>query len=269
VDTSSVDEEEQKRICEELARRGIHTLARNVTISEALDRARQIGYTYCQGDFFRRPVPRHGKRVPLDQARHMRLLSQVNKPELEYDELETLIKQDVSMTYKLLRFINSAWYGLKQSVDSIRHALVLLGPAEVRLWATMLMLRNIGKEKPDELFRRSLIRAKLAEGIAPLIGLRKKAPQLFLVGAFSLADALTDLSMRKMLENLPLNDDIKQALLGSSSQFGLVCKAVAAYETGQWGSFSDAAKDLHLDEGAMPSVFRASREWTDEAMTVL
>ncbi len=269
VDTAAVGEEEQKRICEGLARRGIHALAKNVTAAKALDQVRELGYTYCQGDFFRRPVRRTGNRVPPEQARHMQLLSQVNKPELPYGELEALIKQDVAMTYKLLRFINSAWYGLKQSVDSIRHALVLLGPAEVRLWATMLMLRDIGKEKPDELFRRSLIRAKMAEKMAPLIGLKAKSPQLFLVGTFSLADALTDMPMAKMLESLPLNEDIKQALLGATSKFGQVCKAVASYETGEWASFSSAAKALGLDESAMPGLFRTAREWTDEAMDVL
>ena len=269
VDIASVDEEDQKRICEELAGRGIHTLAKNVTITEALDRARQIGYTYCQGDFFRRPVPRRGKRVPPEQARHMQLLSQVNQPELAYDELEALIKRDVSMTYKLMRFINSAWYGLKQPVDSIRHALVLLGPAEVRLWATMLMLRDIGKEKPDELFRRSLMRAKMAERMARMVALKAKAPQLFLVGTFSLADALTDMPMAKLLSSLPLNNDIKEALLGATSRFGQVRKAVASYETGDWDSFSEAAKALDIDESAMPELFCHSRQWADEAMTVL
>jgi len=166
VDIAEATDEQQEAVCEELPRRGIRPLAKNVSTPESFDKAMEAGYWYFQGDFFRQPVLRPGRELPTAKAHYLQLLQEVNKPELPYDELEGLIKQDVAMTYRLLRFINSVWYGLKQTVNSIRHALVLLGPVEVRLWASMLVLRELGEEKPRELFRRCLIRAKMAEGLA-------------------------------------------------------------------------------------------------------
>ena len=269
IDTATVDPAEQTELCRLLTDKGIRTLAGNIHAADALHSAREAGYTYCQGDFFRRPMPRDVKDIPANRGRHLRLLNEVNRPELAYDELETLIKQDVAMTYKLLRFINSAWYGLKQPVDSIRHALVLLGPGEVRLWASMIVLRDIGREKPDELFRRCLIRAKMAEELAPVIDMETRASQLFLVGMFSLIEALMDVPMSQVLDSLPLNGDIKLALLARAGDYGLPCEIVAAYESGQWDALSEAAEAIDLDESVLPELFGAAQHWADQALSVI
>jgi len=200
---------------------------------------------------------------------HLQLLNQVNKPELAYDELEALIKRDVSMTYRLLRFINSAWYGLKTTVDSIRHALVLLGPAQVRVWASMIVLKDMGEEKPIELFRRCLIRARMAETLAPEIGRKAQASELFLMGMFSLADALTDIPMARVLEPLPLSQNIKLALLGGAGEYGIIHDLVRSYELGKWDDFSRDTAALEIDENMMPGVFCESRKWADEALGAL
>jgi len=269
VDVEAATREQQRRLCDQLGERGVRTTAVHVDTPEARDRAQEAGFTYCEGDFFRHPVLRPGWEIPANKLHYLRLLKEVNKPELAYDELDSLIRRDVAMTHRLLKFVNSVWFGLKQTVNSIRHALVLLGPPEVRTWASMLVLKDLGDEKPLELFRRCLIRAKLAEDLAPIIGMEKRASELFLVGMFSLVDALTDLSMEKALEGLALNPDIKMALLGPGGDFALAYEVICSYELGRWDSFSRAATAIDLNEQAMPALFLAAQSWADKALSVI
>jgi EAL and modified HD-GYP domain-containing signal transduction protein len=266
MDAAAVTGGQQAALCKDLPRRGIRPMARRVDTPPLHDQAQEAGFWYFQGEFFRQPILRPGKELPTTKAHYLELLREVNKPQLAYDDLEQLIKQDVAMTYRLLRFINSAWFGLKQTVASIRHALVLLGPREVKVWASMLVLRELGEDKPKELFRRCLIRAKMAEGIAPLLAMEPQASELFLMGMFSLVEALTDIPTARVLEGLPFSQDIKMALLAQAGPFGLVYETVENYEMGRWELFAQAAAALDLPEQAVPPLFCIARKWADDAL---
>ncbi|HUT02107.1 MAG TPA: HDOD domain-containing protein [Phycisphaerae bacterium] len=264
--SASLPRRDQAEICEKLVARGIRTIATGVDTPRQHENAVEAGFWYFQGDFFRRPILTSAQELPSQKAHYLALLKEVSRPELVYDELETIIRLDVAMTYRLLRFINSAWHGLRQTVDSVRHALVLLGPREVRWWASMLILRELGDDKPKELFRRCLIRAKMAEGIAPLIGLGAKASELFLTGMFSLVEALTNVPLTRVLEGLPLNEDIKLALLIHAGPYGPVYEAVEHYELGEWDQLAGSLEELELDKDALPEVFVAAVRWADNAV---
>ncbi len=269
VDAAAVPQDRQAAVCAELTKRGVRPLAGEVAGRRQYEEAHEAGFWYFQGEFFRRPVLASNKELPTQKAHYLALLKEVNKPQLAYDELEGLIKVDVPMTYRLLRFINSAWYGLKQTISSIRHALVLLGPGEVKLWASMLLLRELGEDAPKELFRRCLIRAKMAEGIAPRVGMEIQAQELFLMGMFSLAEVLTNVPLARVLEGLPLSQDVKMALLAQGGPFGLVYETVEQYERGQWERLSESAAALDLDENALPALFSAAVQWADNAVSSL
>jgi c-di-GMP-related signal transduction protein len=269
VDTAAASPEDQRRICEHLPTRGVRTLARNVDSPEAFNDAAGAGYWHFQGAFFRKPLVQPGRDIPANRLHYLRLLEKVNQPEMELDKLEEIVKQDVAMTYRLLRFINSAWFGLRKTVESIRHALVLLGPAEVKKWASMLALNYLGEDKPPELLRRCLIRAKMAEEIAPRVGLRPRASEMFLMGMFSLVDALMDIPLARILDGLPLSRSIKMALLAGTGEFAPAYAAISAYEQGRWDAFSQAAADAGLDEEDMPAVFAAARDWADKALSAI
>jgi EAL and modified HD-GYP domain-containing signal transduction protein len=272
VDSASLPHCEQQEVCRLLRAQGIDVLAKHVETAKDLDAAVAGGYTYFEGNFFRRPAQETGKgiRYPkLSEFHYLQVLDQVSKPELALDELDVLVRQDVIMTLQLLRFINSAWFGLKTSVGSVRHALVLLGPAEVKKWAAMLALSDVGAEKPRELFRRCLIRARMAEEVAPLVGLKPRASELFLMGMFSLAHALTDTMLDRVLRGLPFSRDVKMALLHGTGEFAPIHRLVAAYEQGQWPVFLEAAASLELEERAVPALFISAREWADAALTAI
>lgn len=268
VDFSATAVDVRRAIGEKLATTGLVGLARNVGTAEGFDQALCWGYSCVHGPFFTRPVIRQGREIGPNKLIHLQVLHEVNKAELPLDALESLIKQDVSMTYRLLRFMNSAWFGLRYEVRSIRHALVLLGPQEVRKWASLLIVRSTGADKPKELLRRSLARARFAEVLAPLVGLSKHASALFLMGMFSCIDALLDAPMPAILKDLALAQDIRSALLGAAGPLRAVHDVVLAYESGDWGMFEMYAAALQLAEETVPDLFWQSLRWAHEALEV-
>lgn len=266
VDFARTAVEGRAGICRELAGSGVRTLARQIRTSEDAEQALGWGYDYLEGDFFSKPVPHPGRGIPASKLIYLRLLREVSQTELDYDQIAALIGQDVSMTYRLLRFMNSAWFGLRCEVWSVKHALVLLGPEEVRRWAALLAVRNAAEDKPHELLLCSLTRAKLAEHLGTRAGMGQAAGELFLMGMFSLLDALTDIPLPQVLEELPLNENVKEALLGGDGQFGRIRDIVVHYEKGKWDAFSRAVAELKVPEQDVPEMFRKSLTWASQAL---
>jgi len=265
IDFMTTPRDEQKRVADFLNGRKIKALAEKVETDEEFRRAEADGYTYFQGYFFAKPSIYEGKDVSANKLARLKLLEQMNRPEISVDETEGIIKQDVALTYKLLRFINSAWFGLRHKISSIRHALVWLGPKEVRKWFALISLRDMGTDKPNELFLRAMTRAKMGEGVAPIAGMQEAAPELFLMGMFSFMDAVLDMPMSDVLTKLPLDDQIKTALLGGSCPYRWVHDLIAAYERGNWDALSGHAGQLKLDEDLVPPIFNESIKWANQA----
>jgi len=266
VKFSETSVEERRILCEKLAAREIETIAGNVETAEDFDQAASWGYSYFQGEFFAKPVVRPDQEIAANKLTYLQLLREVNHAALSYDDVAALVEQDVALTYKLLRFMNSAWFGLKFEVKSVRHALVLLGPKEIKRWVSLVAVRSTGDDKPEELLVRSLTRAKAAEQVGMLASMEKQASELFLMGMLSVMDALTDKPMGEVLEKLPLSEPIKTALLGGAGPFRDVYETVLHYERGDWDHLSAAAAALHLDEQKVPEVFRSSLKWATEAL---
>jgi EAL and modified HD-GYP domain-containing signal transduction protein len=268
VDFLGTTPEERKKIAQDLAARGIQALAEKVETAEIFDEAVAAGYSYFQGYFFAKPDVRSTNRISGNKLSHLRMLNEVNRPELSYDQLEGVIKQDVALTYNILRFINSAWFGLRYRITSIKHALVLLGPKEIRKWFALVTLRQMGSDKPNELLVRSMTRAKMGELIAPLVGLDSRAPELFLMGMFTVIDALLDTPMQDLMPKLPLDDQIKAALLGQPNLYKDVCDIITLYERGEWDEFLRRAAELHMDASRLPQIYADSLKWAYEAFSL-
>ncbi len=213
IDYCGTTPAQRKELCSDLLGQGVTLLAEKVETHEDFEEAMNLGFTYFQGYFFSKPTIQVGKEIPGNKLIQMQILNEINKPEVSHEKFEAIIKQDVSMTYKLLRFMNSAWFGFRAEISSIKHALVLLGPREFRKWVSLVALRNVADDKPPELVMRSITRAKVAEEIASRTNLSSKASELFLMGMFSFVDALTDMPIEEALAKLPISDDIRLALL--------------------------------------------------------
>lgn len=268
VDFMGTSPDDRIRIVEGLLQRGIIGLAEKVETQQEYEDAKQAGYAYFQGYFFGQPVIKEGKILTGNRLACLQLLQEVHRPELSVERVEEAIKKDAALTYRLLQFINSAWFGLKREVDSIHHALVLLGPPEIRRWLALVSLRTMAADKPNELMIQALIRARMAEELAQNLGMQKASSDLFLMGMFSVLDALLDRPMEEILAKLPIKPEITSALLGEPGQFRDVLDMIRAFERANWGTFSEHAAGLNLREESVQSVFQHSVKWASDAFSL-
>lgn len=194
-------------------------LAEKIETREQYEEALTLGYTYFQGFFFQRPDIVTTREIPGSKLHYLQILNKICEPDFPIDEIENILKHDISLTYKLLRFINSASYGFKVTVRSVRHALALLGKREVKKWLSIIALSGIAEDKPLELMHSLITRARFCEAIAQSLEIREHPTDYFFMGMFSMADACLDRPMDLILSELPLEPIVKDALLGKKIIF--------------------------------------------------
>ncbi len=266
IDFRLSPEEEQRAIIQRFPGRSIQFLAEKVETMEEFQRAAAMGYSLFQGYFFGRPHIVTGQGIPPQLTHYIRLLNEINKPEPNFKDIETIIKKDLSLSYKLLRYINSAFFGLRTKVNSILHALTLLGVMEIRKWASLVFIANMSKNVPEELVVQSVIRARFAESLANPIGQPKRKDDLFLMGLFSLIDAIINQPKSDVLEKLPISDDVKKAILEEEGTLGTVLNCVIAYERGEWDQVSKLCESLAIDETILPVHYVNAVKWADHSV---
>jgi c-di-GMP-related signal transduction protein len=225
--------DEIERILYRLSHFDIKYLAEKIETYEEFEHARKLGFHYFQGYFFARPESISMREVSSVKISKIRLLAEINRRDTSMDNLQKIIETDVAIAYKLLRYINSAYYYLLKEVTSIRQAIIYLGEKEIRRFIILVVISELAVEKPSELLRLSLIRARFCELLATGSQFTADASELFLLGLFSLIDAILDTTMQQAMEKLPLTDTIKQALTSQQGPLSPILQAVIAYEQGK------------------------------------
>ncbi len=248
VDFLLSSKEEQREMAERFIPKGIQMLAEKVETWEIYQEAKEMGYVFFQGYYFAKPTILSTKDIPSFKLHYLQILQEIQKPQLSYQGLEDIIKREMSLSYKLLRYINSAFFGWHVTVSSINHALVLLGEVEVKKWTSLMALSNMADGKADELVVQAIVRAKFCESLAPKLGLAARAQDLFLMGMFSLIDGIMDRPIEEVLEKIPIESDIKDALLGKEGRLRDVYQLILSYEKGDWEAIPALHEKLRLDE---------------------
>ncbi|AHF07460.1 EAL and HDOD domain-containing protein [Desulfitobacterium metallireducens] len=262
VDFLATRPEHRKILIERLGKKA-KFLAEKVETVEAYQEAFRLGYHYFQGYYFSKPVIIEGKDISLCKMNSLRLLKEVYRKEFDTEYLEQIIKADVSLSYKLFKFINSSFFGFKSKISSIRQALSLIGPQELKKWISLMTIGNISEGKPQELVVQSYIRATFAEAIARELGMGEKSSEFFLMGLFSLIDAVLDQSLEKICKQLPLCDDIMKALQGSQNIYRAILDLMICYEKGDWSKLSAIVIELNLIQMRIPQLYAQSLEKAD------
>src|SRR3954452_11233613 len=242
---------------------GAKLVAKRVETHEELDFCRNLGFEYYQGQFLCQPKLVTKRTVPTNRMAKLALLAELNSPEADFDSLERLIGRDVGLSYRFLRYINSAFFSLPHKVGSIRQALVLLGIAAVRKWATLLAMADLD-DKPNELIVTALVRGKMCELAAASRPTRERE-EYFTVGMFSVVDALLDSPMDVVLSSLPLQDDIKDALHHHLGPKGVVLSAVLNYERARF----DDLRALAPPGVSAQEIYQWAITWAREASAEL
>ncbi len=264
LDILAIDRDHLAQHAATLQKQGVKMLAEKVETLEEFNLCRDLGFDYFQGYFLCRPKVVVGQRMPADRQAILLLLARLQDPDLEFDEMAGLVQKDVSLSYKLMRLINSAYYAMPTRVNSIRQALTLLGTRQVQAWVSLLLLSQID-DKPRELMTIAAIRARMCELLALASGVRS-AEAYFTVGLFSVLDALLDLPMQEVLSSLPLSDKVADALFHYEGHMGAVLACAQAYERGNW----DDVYRLGLDPALIRDTYLEALRWvrmTSPALT--
>ncbi len=238
-------------------------LAEKVETYDEFKQAIDMGFDLFQGFFFCKPELITGKEIPGSQLALLQIMAEVNQPEFDIQKLENLIIPDVSLSYKLLRYINSAFFAKAQRISSIQQALVYMGEAEIRRFVSLVAMSNLVKGKPGELIRMACIRGKFCELIGGIVKERVKTAELFTLGMFSLLDAILDQPMVKVMKELPLDNDIKTALIQRKGRLSGYLFLVETYEKAQWEQMQKISQVMHIPDKKLPELYRQACGWSN------
>ncbi len=217
---------------QELKKRGFELIAENVETPEDYENCIALGFTGFQGYFLQHPQTFRAKRVPASRLGTLRLVASLSNENFSVPEVEALISQNVSMSYHVLRCINSSFYNLPRKVDSIRQAVVILGIDHLRQLCSLLCLQGFD-DRPPSLFINAMTRARMCEQLGRLGGARDVGPY-FITGMFSLLNALVGMPTQKIVEELPLSPAIARALVAGEGDLGSALQCTRAYERAAW-----------------------------------
>lgn len=234
-------------------------VAEKVETHEEFELFKALGFDYFQGYFLCRPHVMAGSAVPASQLVITSLLSELSKDDYEVDQVARIISQDPRLSYKLMRVVNSASFGLARTVKTIQDTIILLGSYELRRWASMLVFSNVDN-KPHELLVTAIVRGKMCELVAKRLQ-RQQPGSYFTAGLFSLLDALLDRPLEQIVQQMPLSAELELALATGGGDIGQVLRAVSAYEQ---GCFDDVALDS-LTADVMWDIYLETLAWADVA----
>ena len=237
-------------------------LAEKVETHQEFQQALDMGFDYFQGYFFSKPQILKSRDISPSKIVLLQIMAEANREDFRVAELEKYIRRDVSISYKLMRYINSAYFGMIKKVSCIKQTIVLLGTKEVRRFLSLIAMAGLSSDKPDELVRTSLIRARLCEHLGTN-DVGKDQSELFTLGLFSLIDAILDDTMENIMERLPLSEGIKSALVSGEGELWDYLNLISCYEKGDWAEVSALAAKTGLGEENASSLYIDAVEWAD------
>lgn len=259
VDFERTTRAEQAALVNRYAPAGRRMLAEKVETQEQFLVAQDMGFVYFQGYFFRRPEVLKAREIPTNRVNYLRMLAAVSKDELDLREVEQIIKTEASVLYRLLRYLNSPTFGMRNEIHSIRHALAILGEREIRRWIRLVTLVSAGLQKSSDLVLSALVRARFCE----LVSTKIPRPQsdLFLVGMVSMMDAILEIPMEQILEKIALDKETKSVLSGGGGRLQPVYELMLAQEAGKWQAAKESAGKLRISESEAGEMWWQAMQW--------
>lgn len=239
-------------------------LAEKVETLDEFEEARELGFMFFQGYFFAKPRILKGKDMTSMNVNYLEILRELDQPDPGYDKMAKIMERDVALTFKLLKLINSPAFYTNSKINSVKHAMVMLGFKEIRKWLMVVMLRDMGKNKPDEILKICLVRARMAEMIATLSGMDQRKNEMFIMGLFSMIDTLMDQDLYSILGGLPLEDDIKAAMMGQKNKLHQMFMIVTSYEKGLWDQLLRDCNALNINYSEVPDLYYNALVWAEK-----
>lgn len=258
IDLPKTNQNELPLFVRQLRENGIYPLAEKVETQEEFRYCRSIGFEYFQGYFFSKPSIIRGSKVDASRMVILHALATLQNQNINFHALEDIIKRDVTLSYKLLKLSNSAYYSQMQRVNSISQTISLIGITQLSGWLTLMLIDSMDN-KPHELTNIAMLRARYCELLGKRLGL-PNTNSLFMVGLFSVLDALFDRPMQQILNALPIAPDVSLALLNREGPAGMLLSAVLASESGNF----QALMELGLSTEVIRRTYLEAVAWTNE-----
>ncbi|MBD3671448.1 MAG: HDOD domain-containing protein [Gammaproteobacteria bacterium] len=263
IDVKNVDTIILEHLVQSLEPFRAKALADKVETYDALERCKQAGFDLFQGYFLYEPkiIRSHGMETTKTNLMH--LLKELNNPDITTGELEAIISRDVTLSYKLMRYIESAAVMSKNKVASIRTGIIYLGMESIKNWASIIALSSM-TEKPVELINQSLIRAHMCQLLAENTDADEPS-SYFLAGLFSSLDALLDMPMDDVIKNMPVIDEVKHALLNEGGEINNILQLTLNYEKGNWL----AVQDADMEGRSASHAYLKSLKWAEDFQSAI
>lgn len=265
IDFLHTDQAERRRI-EAVVKKHpkIILLAEKIETDADYAEAKKFGYLLFQGYYFSRPEIITGRELPPNYALHFHLLQKFNEAEPNVDQISELLMRDISLSYKLLRYINSLTFGIPNQVSSIRQAIMLMGLKEASRWLNILLLREVGRGsgrgREKALIDQSLARAKTCELLAKHTG-KRNPDEYFLTGLFSLVDLMMKSHLENILPQLALSDTITLTLLGEETEISPYLRLCEKVETLDLTLIREQAETINIEEEKLSKIITEAQRW--------
>ncbi len=266
IDISIVGPEQRSELLSRLRGSPARLVAERVETAADLAQAREEGFTLFQGYYFCKPVLLQNREIPLNRLVHIELLQALHSDPLNLDRIESMVKRDASLTYRLLRLVNSPIFGMSQNVRSIRSALVAIGDDMFRRLATLAIATELGRGHPAELLRMALQRARFCELAAHSLG--HNPTELYLLGILSLLPTMLRVPMETLVDSLPLRQAIRDALVGANNPEHGILQWMEHYERGEWDQCDQIGLDTAKSHETLPALYTESILWAENALRI-
>ncbi|RYG00220.1 MAG: HDOD domain-containing protein, partial [Chitinophagaceae bacterium] len=248
---------------------GVKLLAEKVETYEMLEFCKSAGFDLFQGYFLARPQIITGRKMSDNKQSVLQLLSALQDPDVPVEKVEKMLARDTVLSFKLLRLVNSAAFGLARKVDSLKQAIMLLGLNKIKNWVNILAMSNLG-DKPHELSVAALTRARMCELIANKFSGKTKTDGYFTVGLLSTLDAFMDTPLTTLLDSISLSKHINDAILNQLGSEGKVLEITTHYERGEWDKIDwEYLKINGISGEQLAQIYVETLEWVDKTINDL
>lgn len=251
-----------QKICTTWKKEGKLLLAEKVETREEYEWARQIGFDYFQGFFFSKPTLVKSKGINDSATQYIKLMGEINSPVPDYKVISDLIEFDISLTYKLLKLVNSK-FTAGNKVHSIRHSLSILGTDSLKKWLSLAMVQNHGASKGSAIVITSMVRSRLLGLIANHSSLKAHSQELSFIGILSVLNVILEKPMIELVEQLPVTDNIKNTLINEDTIYSPAYNLCLSYEKGDFKLLESYSNVINYDMNLLPTHYIEAVTWAD------
>jgi len=270
VDIEQTTREQRIELVGHLRRRGnshtVQLVAERVETPEDFAMVRREGFTLFQGYYFCEPVLMKNRTIPANQLVHLEILQALADSPLDTQRIGNLVKRDASLTYRLLRVVNSPLYALRKEISSIHGALVMIGDEMFRRVLTLAITAELRGNQPTGLLRMAVLRGRFCELAAPL--LRQDPTEQYLLGILSLLPAMLQVPKEQVAQQMPLRSNLKAAMLGEKNAERTALEWSLCYEAAKWERCDEIAHAAGLAPSQMLVVYGKAMQWAETNLNI-